>query len=149
MLSDFNDRLIAEFFQPLVAWNIISYDIRMAVKTAFDVVVYFFRRVEIGNFLVAGGFAQRMTELIASLIASPNLMGAGTLEEFFGISDAGAERCFAGTVEVVLPYLFASQRRWIGIDVPHVTDTGVEMMLSEQKTAPPVPPSLRKSADDG
>lgn len=149
MLSDFNDRLIAEFFQPLVARDIISYDIWMTVESPFNIMIDFFRRVEIGNFLMPRGFAQRMAELIAPLIASPNLMGAGALEEFFGISDAGAEKCFAGAVEVVLPDFLPSQCRRIGIDVPHVTDTGVEMMLGEQETAPPVPPSLRKSADDG
>ena len=131
MLGDFDDGLIAELLQPLVAWNIISYDIRMAVKSTFNIMINFFRRVEIGNFLMARGFTQRMAELIAPLIASPNLMGAGALEEFFGISDAGAEKCFAGAVQVVLPDFLASQCRRIGIDVPHVADTGVEMMPGE------------------
>ena len=87
-------------------------EVGVAVEAAFDVVVDLVGRPEVGDGLVAVGFAVALAEVVGAVIDAPEFGGAGAEAEFFGVADAGGEEfaVFAGRDRISR---FSGGRCWV------------------------------------
>src|SRR5262249_15448799 len=70
----------------------VAYDEWRPIKAAFEIMIKFLRRIEIGDRLVLPRFfAERLAEVVRAVIESPDLLCAGAKAQLLGVADAGAE----------------------------------------------------------